>query len=78
MQMHFFLHFFGLCLAFSLLLVSRSMDKFVSHAPFDGGGGGKCSYLHFFCIAFFSVSTCTPPLNIVDLHCSSCSARLLQ
>ena len=28
-----FLHFFGICLAFSFFLLWQSMNKFVSHAP---------------------------------------------
>ena len=34
MQMHFFLHFFCICLAFSFLFLWQCLDNFLSHAPF--------------------------------------------
>ena len=57
--------FFGLCLAFSLLLFWQSMDKFMSHAPFFLGGGVQMHLFAFFASHFLQ-SQLASPLRIAD------------
>ena len=55
----FFLHLF--CLQFPLIVAIHGQVCVTCTILTGVGGGCNCIYLLFFCIAFFAVSTCTPP-----------------